>query len=139
MGELKLSWKPQTLGASQPRVKAYNAKGHITLIQDNPQPNGEVFFLLEETDLNRDLIKGYLASKAWSCEQVDRPTDIPKAVPKIPEPPKERPTGHPQRALNRAEVMDFLDKNGIHYRTNEKSETLFRKLPDDVKRSCKLG
>jgi len=138
---LLLVWRPLVTGGSQPRVKAYKAGGGIVHIPDMPLTDGVgMSFTLEDFDKNRELVKTYLAAgKQWSCEQVERPAMMKKApTPKRTTSPKRKATGHPVRPLNRAEIMDVLDKHRIVYRQNEKSETLFRKLPDDIKRSSKL-
>lgn len=40
--------------------------------------------------------------------------------------------------LNREELIEMLDNNGIAFKKNQKTLTLFEKLPDDIARNFKL-
>ncbi len=41
--------------------------------------------------------------------------------------------------LTRAELIVILENNGIAFRGNQKTETLYEKLPDDIARNFKLA
>lgn len=139
-GYFTVYWLPRFAGRSIPRLRAWDGaerrefagvpvEGGLEYnLPDNAKNRMKFKFIENENNVS-DWQKEYKPHKGAKLP----PKPKEKAVLN-----KEKASGHPVQVVSRYEIMDILEKNQIKYSVKEKDETLWRKVPDDLKRNLKL-
>lgn len=142
---LTLYWLPRTPGASNPRLRAWEGEGRRVF--SGVPVIGGLMFTIPDNPQNKSKFHHVFSAKPgtydWTTEYNEPGVKKPKEAPTKPkakdEKPKKKATGHPVERVNKYEVMDILTKANIKFGIKEKAETLFEKVPDDLKRNLKLA
>lgn len=129
-----LYWIPSE-GTPPPRLNVFDGTGkrYISTPLKVPNRKGALMFKVPDNEKNNprfedikhpwysELPKGDLT---FSSQCVDSGESALTEPPRTP--------------VTREELIEILDNNGITYRKNQKSSTLWEKLPDDIARNIKL-
>lgn len=134
----KVYWQSPGKGAvPRESLKVRGAYGAKLLAQGRKLSDEVIVYEVPDTEDNRIITSAYGDDFSYENPIGKKPTKVKAQSIKEEAPPVVEPS-RPTRRLTKIEVMDRLSKAGIRYRTNEKPETLFGKLPDDIKRNFEL-
>lgn len=135
MKTVTLYWTPSRKGESPPDyIRCWGMAGEAFNADRTPIGNGYFKFVIPDSERNSSIL--HILGDKFSTDEPDIKINPKKEVKE--KAPEAAPLAAPSRRMNKLDIMDKLSKLNIRYRVNEKPETLFEKLPDDIKANSKL-
>jgi len=132
---LTLYWIPRT-GDPEPRLVAFDDKERkyqVTGVKVK-EYKGALKYTMPDNLSNRNRMDN--AKAPWHIELPNKvQKDIAKSVDEVESSPEDSIL---KTTLTREELIETLENNGIPYKKNHKTKTLFEKLPDDIARNFQL-
>ena len=134
---LTLYWIPND-GDPVPRLMVFDEKEHKyqCIGSKVKEFKNALKYTFHDTLKNRDKYKG--AKDPW-YKELPVKVNQKKMSQEVQESVIPSEEGIDRSPIDREELLEILQNNGIAYRKNQKTATLFEKLPDDIARNFKLA